>query len=42
VIGTTAIMQRIRGGLSDGNEFQHPTGVISMVAEDGDRSCKVK
>jgi hypothetical protein len=35
-------MQRTCGGVSDGNEFQHPIGVIWIVAEEEERLCRVK
>jgi hypothetical protein len=41
-VGTIAIMQIICGLGSEGNEFQHPTGVMVMVAEDDERLASVK
>jgi hypothetical protein len=38
----TAIIQRICGGVSEGKEFQQPTGVTSIVADEEVRLWRVK
>ena len=41
-IGIIASMQRIFGGVSEGNEFQHPTGVTCSVALEALKLVSVK